>query len=74
MTFEDEDQRYITLVHEMTHYIDAKRGFFDPMTEGCKAENHAFEVSDAVARKIGRPDLQRPNWYEVYPRCTVEDD
>jgi len=72
-TFEDDDQRYLTLVHEMVHYIDTYTGFIDLegdfKTEGCVAETHAFDVMNIAAARIGREDLIRIDWYKSYPNC-----
>jgi hypothetical protein len=66
-TFQDPDQKIITLTHEMVHYITRSRGEFPA---SCDNENNAFRVGDIVARRIGREDLVRgTTWWRPYANC-----
>ena len=62
-----------TLLHEMVHYLQVKRGglavpgLAEPI---CKAEAEAFAVSDKWAKSIWRKDLVvGPNWWRPYTHC-----
>ena len=55
------------LAHEMTHYLDFKRGVYDG-TPGtvCATEWNGWRVSNAYYITHGRPDLADFNWAERY--------
>ena len=63
-----------TLVHEMVHYLDFKKGelFFGPwnVREVCRSENLAFAMSDAYLDMVGQPSFKRgATWWKKYWHC-----
>lgn len=70
----DENQRRVTLVHEMAHYIlhETKVVVLDKRnrTTACLSEHMSFAVSNRYAYLVlDRPDLQRVKWARGYQHC-----
>lgn len=66
----DPAMEYLVLVHEMTHYINGVRGYYQD--KPCLNEESAFLVADIAAVRIGREDLiQGDIWRSKYRGCEI---
>ena len=64
---------WITLVHEMVHYIDYQSGNTDFSDAGkrCNAEAYAWQITDAWLATIGHAG-EKTNWRVFYPECRTD--
>jgi len=60
-------------IHEMVHYILDVNDLLQSRADDCRNEGAAWAVYNAYVIQLGRPDLERPEWYESYNGCTPKN-
>lgn len=64
------ERRYVTMVHEMVHYLQTKVDENGPpmqfAVEVCVYESEAFEASNKVARRLGVPEMPTDQFNHHY--------
>lgn len=64
------ERRYVTMVHEMVHYLQTKVDEDGPplqfAVELCVYESEAFEASNQVARRLNIPEMPQDKFDEHY--------
>ena len=64
------ERRYVTMVHEMVHYLQARVDEDGPPMqfpiERCVYESEAFEASNQVSRRLNIPEMPQDKFDEHY--------